>query len=168
MILFRPFLIFHEFGNPKLPYEKYFTENEQINDLWDQADFVFISIIDKTKFEHITEKYALDKSKAYIIGIKNFGLNNGLFYNKRKDSSYCNQFAKPRNGYVEENNKNRKRFGKNYIDIMGMVLNKDNKVPVFSNECKFISQDGVHLTESGAKFFSELISDDPNFILNKK
>lgn len=150
----------------KLPYKKYFAEHDNINALWSEADYVFISIIDKIKLENIIEKYSLEESKAYVIGIKNFGLNNGLFYNKQKNSSYCNQFAKPREGYIEENIKYQKRFGKYYIDIMGMILNKDNEVPVFSNECKFISQDGVHLTESGAKYFAKIISNDSNFILN--
>ena len=149
------------------PYTPYVDGIPRVADLWEEADYVFFSVITKPEYDSIIEKNNFDVSKTYIIGIKNFGLNNGLFYNRDKTSGYCDQRAKPKKGYIENNAVLKQTYGKNYIDIMGMLLDENNRMPVFSSDCMFLSEDGVHLTQSGAKYFSEVLAKNPEFILNQ-
>ena len=53
------------------------------------------------------------------------------------------------------------------INLIDLIIDKDKTVPVYTNECKFISQDCLHLTRFGAKYFSKLFENDKNFIVNR-
>lgn len=102
----------------------------------------------------------------YIRRTKRFGVNNGYFYNFKGDN-YCKQKTGVQEKYLEENNIYRKEWGDKFINLIDLVIDEEKKVPVFTNECKFISQDCLHLTKPGAKYFSTLLENDEDFILNK-
>lgn len=128
-----------------------------INERFSQAKYIFFSEITKADLVTTAQKFHFDTSKVWNVGTKNFGEHNGLFYQKRKEATYCKQRTDMTDGYLEKNNKLKKQWGAKYIDLIGMIIDEDGKVPVFTQECKFISQDGHHLTTNGAVYFASLL-----------
>lgn len=128
-----------------------------------EADYIFISNVDKITLSQLN----LEKSKVWYVGPKNFGISNGIFYNY-SGPDYCTQRTKIRKKYLEENENQKKEWGDKYIDLIELVIDDRKTVPVFTPDCKFISQDCVHLTKNGAKHFASLIQMRSSFILNQK
>lgn len=126
------------------------------------SDYIFWSEINKKKLNELN----IDDDKIWCIGTKNFGINNGIFYNYN-GTDYCKQRTLMEKGYVEKNNKLKVEWKEKYIDLINPIIDKNLTVPVFTPECKFISQDCRHLTKAGAKYFAILIENQPDFILNK-
>lgn len=117
-----------------------------------KADFIFVTPADT----NYATKYDLDPSKLYRIGDKNFGYNTGIFYNYQ-GSDYCLQRTEMRKGYFERNEELKRQWGDHFIDLISPIIDKNGEVPVFSDDCKIISQDCTHLTEGGAKFYSKVL-----------
>lgn len=128
-----------------------------------KANYIFYSTVTHKKLKELH----INDTKVWCVGTKNFGVNNGIFYNYL-GSDYCNQRTLMEKGYIESNNKLKKEWKDKYIDLVNLVVDKDFTIPVFTPECKFISQDCRHLTKSGAQYFASLIETQPNFILNKE
>ncbi|WP_391202990.1 acyltransferase family protein [Psychrobacillus sp. L4] len=126
----------------------------------EEAEYIFFSELDKAKFDKYKAKYDIDESKVWNVGTKNFGKNNGIHYSKRKTEGYFDQRTIMEEGYLEKNQKLKSEWGDRYIDLISMVFYDDYKVPVFTPDGKFISQDCRHLTKAGAKFFGSLISQE--------
>ena len=121
------------------------------------AKFILFSDISIAEFGHIKREFNLDVKKVWNVGTKNFGLNNGLFYNKKGSPNYCVQRTFMKEGVIEKNILERGQWKNKYIDLIALVIDKDGKVPVFTPDCKFISQDCLHLTHAGAVYFAELV-----------
>ncbi|MEK7433226.1 MAG: acyltransferase [Cyanobacteriota bacterium] len=128
-----------------------------------QAKYIFFSETDKDYFDKIVPQFKIDSSKVWNIGTKNFGLQNGIFYNKKHDSDYCNQRTNIEKSFFEKNDLLKKQWGNKYIDLIGMIVDKNNTLPVFTPDCKFISEDCKHLTRNGAIYFAKLIENNNNF-----
>jgi hypothetical protein len=128
-----------------------------------QADIIFFSEMDKDELQSLAAEYNIDTNKVWNVGTKNFGSNNGIFYNQPRNENYCQQRTHMRPGVLERNQMLKTEWGKRYVDLIGLVVDKDNKVPVFTPDCKFISQDCSHLTEAGAKLFASLVDFDKVF-----
>lgn len=129
-------------------------------DLAKEADIIFLANLSKTTKQALSKKNINDlnksiREKIWCVGTKNFGISNGIFYN-RKGKGYCQQRTKMEKGYLEENNNLKKEWGLKYIDIIGFLIDEELKVPVFTPNCKFISQDTRHLTQSGAKYLASI------------
>ncbi|WP_026902608.1 acyltransferase family protein [Pedobacter glucosidilyticus] len=122
------------------------------------SDVIFFSPILKEDFEPLRKQYQIPLNKLWIIGTKNFGSNNGVFYNQKGKLNYCFQRTKVEAKYVEENMILKKQWGNRYIDLLGSTMDTDGLMPVFTPDCKFISQDGMHFTENGAKYFAKVLS----------
>ena len=60
----------------------------------------------------------------------------------------------------------KKKWQNSYIDLIEMVIDTRGTVPIFTPNCKFISQDCRHFTEAGAKYFARLVEAQSDFILN--
>ena len=131
------------------------------NKLIDDSDIIFVSEMSKLELKN----FNIPENKTYCVGTKNFGENNGVFYNYT-ESNYYNQRVKIDDEFIKSNNKLSSEWGKNYINLLGYVLINDN-VPVFTNDSLFISQDTRHLTRGGAKFFAQLVEEDIRLILKK-
>lgn len=121
------------------------------------ADYIFFSEISKDEFSDFSKNYAIDTTKFWVVGPKNFGTNNGVFYNKKGSIGFCDQRAYIEEETVKKNNQLKKQWGRKYIDLIELVGEENGTVPVFTPECKFISQDCRHLTYSGASYFGKLI-----------
>lgn len=142
------------------------NEDSKIRKKWSQADYIFLSDLDIYEFSQLKRKFKLNNPNVKIIGVKNFGVNNGIFYNKSHDADYCNQRTEIGKKFLIHNEILKKQWGNKYIDILGILMDKSGKVAVFNSECEFISQDCLHLTKSGAKYLSEMLIFDHGFFLN--
>ncbi len=129
-----------------------------INDRLEKAKFIFFSELSIDGFHDLERKYNIDSEKVWNVGTKNFGSNNGIFYNKKRDEDYCFQRTFMTRYFLERNNTLKKQWGKKYIDLIGAIIDKDNRVPVFTSDCTFISQDCSHLTHAGAVYFSKILN----------
>jgi exosome complex RNA-binding protein Rrp42 (RNase PH superfamily) len=70
--------------------------------------------------------------------------------------------------FLKTNHALKKLWGKRYIDLISLIINPDNKVLVFTPDCKFISQDTWHLTKPGAAFFATLLDQQLREIIKLK
>lgn len=126
-----------------------------------EADIIFFS---ERSFDRVTN-LNVNIEKMWCVGTKNFGVSNGIFYNYQGDD-YCLQRTKMEKGCLVKNENLKQGWQDRYIDLIGYVVDKDGQVPVFTDECKFISQDCRHLTKAGAQYYARFIENDPNFLLN--
>lgn len=136
----------------------------------DNADIIFYaetipefySEDGKASIEH----FDIDKSKLFIVGTKNFGINSGFFYNQAGED-YFSQRTKMEDGYLEFNKKLKYKWGSKYIDLIEKIMDEKGTVPVFSPNKMFISQDCRHFTKAGASYFSQLLEDELSLILSR-
>ena len=98
-----------------------------------------------------------DIDNLVIVGTKNFGKSNGQFYIKRYRPDYFGQRTKMENGYLEMNEKMKNAFRDRYLDLINLVIDKNNTMPVFTPDHHFVSQDCRHFSKGGAVWFSQLI-----------
>jgi peptidoglycan/LPS O-acetylase OafA/YrhL len=133
---------------------------KDINERFCRADVIFFSEMRMDKFLTLAGTYNIDTSKVWNVGTKSFGSNNGLFYNKRRSDSYCGQRVDIGQECRQLNNEMKDEWGDKYIDLIGMVVDSSGAVPVFTDDCMFISQDCKHLTRAGAKYFAKLLDSD--------
>lgn len=125
----------------------------KLQELNDHSDFIFSSALSEDKLEQLK----IPIEKLWVVGTKNFGVNNGYFYNYSGDD-YCEQRTTMEDGYLRNNNNQKTIWGEKYIDLIQPIINdKDNTVPVFTPNCKFISQDCRHLTQDGGVFYANLM-----------
>ena len=100
-------------------------------------------------------EWDLDPDELWAVGTKNFGTNNGIFYNHRGDD-YLEQRTPMQAGTHEENDALRRMWGDRYLDYVELVIDDEGRVPVFTPGGMFISQDTRHLTRAGARYFAGL------------
>lgn len=117
----------------------------------DRADVVFSS-----QFSGIEEITVIPKDKYYIIGNKRYGESNGIIYAHRGEPDYFNQTVELNSSVLADNENGKRLFGDYYISLMEPVV-IDNKVKVFTDDNKFISQDCMHLTQAGAKYYARIL-----------
>jgi len=123
-----------------------------------EADFIYFSPLDKDNFDILKRKFDIDERKIKITGMKNFGISNGIFYSKRDSPKYCIQRVKPVKIFYRYNASYKAQWGEKYINLMEMVSDKNGTLPVFTPNCKFISQDCKHFTRAGAAYYATLIN----------
>ena len=123
-----------------------------------EADVIFWSNRITPNREH-ARKSIVPVDKLWIVGTKNFGTSNGIFYNRR-GPDYFEQRTEMEQGYEERNQQSRKIWAGRYLDYIDKVIDQRRTVPVFTPDRKFISQDCRHLTKAGAKYFAGLFSRD--------
>ena len=136
----------------------YMFNNNNINDIISrakEADLIFYSTL---RLDDL-RRTGIQDTKLWVVGTKNFGTSNGLFYNN-KGEDYFKQRTKMESGYFEENNIMRQEWGDRYIDYIAKVIDLDQTVPVFTPNKMFISQDCRHFTKAGAQYFSQLFDND--------
>ena len=133
------------------------------------ADIIFISFRTQKEYEEVqsflSNKIEVDMPKIWYVGTKNFGIDNTIYYNYR-GSDRCFQRTPMEDGYWETNETLKHQFGAKYINLIDYVIDDNYTVPVFTSDCKFISQDCRHFTKAGAKYFAAFIENDSLFILN--
>lgn len=128
-----------------------------------RADYIFFSVLSRDEFEPLSKRFAVDTLKCWFVGTKNFGVNNGYFYNNRNNRNHCRQRTGIDPWFHRTNEALKKDWGNRFIDLIGMNIDKDGTVPVFTPQCQFISQDGRHLTQAGAIYFAQQLDLDRIF-----
>lgn len=130
--------------------------------IFQNADKVFISMlgVDEDFVDKVLSLCILNglsKDQLYVVGEKDFGANYGQIYWNKGRNYYYNQTAKMDDGFLEKNERLKKLYKDNFVDLIGLVLQNDGTVLVFTDDKKYISQDTGHFTRSGAKFFARII-----------
>jgi len=112
----------------------------------------------RTDFAHLQ---ALGAKSLIVIGTKNFGRNNNAIVRLP---------AKQRFGYrarvLEEVWLDNKEFAAAlpshiFIDVLALLADENGRVPVFTEDGRFISPDTKHLTRDGALFLGKLLFEQP-------
>lgn len=137
-----------------ISYSFYCSEN--IKNRINKADFIFVYLY-KTDLPDWFWDEVQNIKCVYGIGNKSFGSSNGIIYVKRFSKNYFDTTIKIVDSFVEENMLRKNQWKENYIDMLSPVTMADEKVRVFTDENKFISQDCAHLTKYGAQFYAKIL-----------
>lgn len=127
---------------------------EQNKDRLLEADVVFRTFSKSTADISNDLPDIVPADKLYIVGYKNFGSSNGIIYNHRTSEDYFEQTVTLDEDVLRNNQILSERYGDHYIDMIGVVQNKDGSVRVFTDDKYFISQDCRHLTKYGAQYYA--------------
>lgn len=122
----------------------------------EQADVIFLADIAHAQAR---ELLASQWDKVYFVGYKNFGSNNGVYYNYH-GGDYLAQRAKVDPVLWRFHEQQRELWGERYIDLLAEVADAEQTVPVFTPEGRFISQDTRHFTIDGARYFAGLMQEE--------
>jgi hypothetical protein len=137
-----------------------------------QADYIFIALRPaflKTDFLELNSTHQYETSKVWVVGTKDFGHSNGIYYyQKKKLGSRLNGFALMKKGVGGLNQKLKQEWGNKFIDQLTPLLDTRGQVQVITPEGKFISQDTLHLTKDGAKYLAKLLENKLREILKIK
>lgn len=131
----------------------------------EQADRIIFAVYGN-EFSALHESLTAEgiKDKVFVVGNKGFGYNNGNIYNRRFQEDYLSSSITLSKDYFEQNDRLRAEFGDRYIDLLTPVRNTDGSIRVFTDDGKFISQDCLHLTKAGAKYYSRILDLSPIFL----
>ena len=121
-----------------------------------KSDYIF-AFGEKGDIPLYVFKEMTPETQIWGIGTKNFGMSNGSVYRHRHEPTYFEQSIEPSGELVRINDLLKKSWGKNYVDFVALSLDKGGRIPLFTPDHKFISQDGNHFTRSGAKHFAKLV-----------
>jgi peptidoglycan/LPS O-acetylase OafA/YrhL len=141
-------------NNIEIIYLDHLTNTNFVKKNLIKADYIIFSDLDTTDANKFVKEYYILPEKIRNIGIKNFGKNMGLYYNKRFNKQYYNQAIYIDPIYIDRNNLLKAQWGNRYIDIIASLLDNNGKIPIFTNKKKFISHDCFHLTKAGATFLA--------------
>ena len=126
------------------------------------SDIIFLSSLGTNestvnKVEAVCAANGFPLENLVIVGTKNFGESNGQFYINRNKPDYFIQRTEMEEGYLQTNMHLKDLYASRYLDLIGLVIDENSTMPVFSPEHKFISQDCRHFSKGGAEYFSKLI-----------
>ena len=130
--------------------------SEKYSDRIRQADYVFIHDW-KHKVPYYVWESVRPDAEVWGIGTKNFGESNGIIYKNRHRPDYFLQTIKINPNYIDMNEQMKREWKNKYIDLLDMSLVGEDRVVVFSQDHKFMSQDTRHLSKGGAEFFANKI-----------
>ena len=105
---------------------------------------------------------ALGAKRIIAVGTKNFGWNPNAIMLKSGDER---RNFRPRvyAGARRQNEIDRAHVvDAEYIDLLGMLMDADGRVPLVSPEGRLISEDGGHLTKAGARYVGKLLFEHPS------
>ncbi len=144
-----------------------FFNNAELSDKqkarFKDADQVFLSSLGVneewvSRIEVVCQANGLSTNNLFIIGEKNFGESNGQFYVHRNSDSYFDLRTQIRNDFLIKNKRLKDLYGSRYLDLIELVIDNDNTVPVFTPDHHYISQDCEHFSLGGAKYYASLIN----------
>lgn len=147
----------------QISYIEEAVNNEKLKVRVEGSDIIFMV----SGYLQDLRKLGIPEKKAWAIGTKNFGVNNGIFYNY-KGRDYYIQRTKMEKGYMENNDIMRREWKDKYIDYIGKVIDQNKTVPVFTPFNQFISQDTRHFTKAGAQYYAKLFESDLAIIFTNR
>lgn len=103
----------------------------------------------------------LSDAPIAVIGTKSFGWNNNAIMLLDPSTRYVYR-AKPVTDVVRANAEaGRIMSTAVYVDILAMLDRGDGRVPAFTPDHMFISQDRAHLTQAGARYLGPMVFRHP-------
>ena len=96
----------------------------------------------------------------FILGEKNFGANVNAVMVTKVDSKFL---VKVRSDVLQRNIHSKKVFESNFVDMNSVIGPNMSEVPILDGSGFLISQDGTHLTPSGAKFVGDVLINSEKF-----
>jgi hypothetical protein len=151
-----------------ISYINYLSNSEDQARRIKEANVIFFVELERSIFTgSYKDTYHIDPAKVWCVGVKSFGVSNGLYYNHRRDNGYHLQRGTLGKAYQLENELLEQQWGGRYIELTKMYADSNGTFPIFTPDGKFISQDCRHLTKAGALYFADLIGSDTDFVLNK-
>ncbi|WP_293987177.1 acyltransferase, partial [Sphingomonas sp.] len=126
------------------------------------ADFIVFGSLAKRCLDHWLPNAARDtNAKIIVLGTKNFGWNNNAVMLLDPAVRYGYR-AKVLDGAIADNERERRMVPPAlFVDLLGMLMDGDHRVAVFTPDHKFISQDRQHLTQAGAAYVGGIVFRDP-------
>lgn len=121
------------------------------------SDFIFVYSLKSELPDFFWDSVDSSNSIVYGIGTKNFGRTMGEIYSKRFSENYYSETIELDKSYVELNRQMKAEWKSNYIDLLRIVQEESGRIKVFTDNDKYISPDGYHLTSAGAKYFANNI-----------
>lgn len=130
--------------------------SEKYSDRIRQADYVFIHDW-KHKVPYYVWESVRPDAEVWGIGTKNFGESNGIIYKNHHRPDYFQQTIKINPSFINMNEQMKREWKDKYVDLLDMSLVGEDRVVVFSQDHKYMSQDTRHLSKGGAEFFAKKI-----------
>ena len=130
--------------------------SEKYSDRIRQADYVFIHDW-KHKVPYYVWESVRPDAEVWGIGTKNFGESNGIIYKNRHRPDYFQQTIKINPSFIDMNEQMKREWKDKYVDLLDISIVGEDRVVVFSQDHKFMSQDTRHLSKGGAEFFANKI-----------
>lgn len=126
------------------------------------ADKVFLSSLGANEslvneMQTVCAANGLSLDQLVIVGDKSFGECNGQFYVKRNSPGYFNLRTDLRDGVYEKNERMKTLYGEKYLDLISLTIDSNKQMPVFTPDHHYMSQDCVHFSMGGAKYYAQLI-----------
>ncbi len=143
--------------NIEISYIFSLSNNDNVRNRLDRADYIYFSGLNKQLYDEYAKQYSIDTLKVWCVGIKKFGVCNGIFYNKRGSKDYLYQKTIIKKDISDRNTTLKDQWGNKYIDLIEMNIDQNGFVPVFTPNGKFISPDCVHLSKAGAIYFAGFV-----------
>lgn len=126
---------------------------EEMKPKIDSAEVVFYSVDAWVAPEKLIH-YCYDK--LWIVGNKCFSKNTKVWL-KRHQADYLDATEEVSTDFLENNRKFAERYQNHYIDMMSVVMFDDKRERVFTDTGCYISVDGKHLSQEGAKFYAKML-----------
>lgn len=126
------------------------------------ADFVVFGSIAKRCLDRWLPSATRDtRARIIVLGTKNFGWNNNAVMLIDPATRYAYR-AKVLDDAIAKNELERRIVPPTlFVDLLGMLMDSDRRVAVFTPDRKFISQDRQHLTQAGAAYVGGIVFHDP-------
>lgn len=126
------------------------------------SDIVFLSndkSIEDISLSFEIHSILVENKALYRIGPKKFGQNAGVFYNEyARIKDFENYVIPIDQNLMDKEHQLSLAWGDFYVSMLVPASN-ENGLRVFSDEGKLISQDTLHLTKGGARFYSKKLRD---------
>jgi peptidoglycan/LPS O-acetylase OafA/YrhL len=137
------------------------TYDTFIEKLIHDSDYVVFGSVPTEKCWPEFRKVMNDKiDKILVLGEKNFGANVNAVMIKTSTSETKVDI---RIDVINRNQRSQGIFGINFIDMNTIIGNNGYSVPILDENGYLISQDGTHLTPSGALFLGEKMVESKKF-----
>lgn len=146
----------HQINNINLSY--IFLHDEKYLERYANCDYLF-TFSNKEEVPDYVWNAINSNALVYGIGPKNFGECNGVIYRNRNKVDYYDQTISILPSFYTINEEWKSQWTPEYyVDLLEISTVGHNKVKVFTDDNKFISQDCRHLTKAGAKWFANRIN----------
>ncbi len=147
-------------SNIEISYIYYLnTDTIEHSDRIGVADYVFYAVSAIGDVPEVISEL-IPSNKLYIVGNKRYGESNGIVYSHRFSDDYFSFSVELSNDLLTDISRYKKIYRDHFVDMMEPVMIDETHARVFTDEKKYISQDCLHLTEEGAKYYARVLSLD--------